>query len=150
MIGIPVEVPGTMKRTNTRLRFCVILLAMNLLFIWGNSLLDKPVSAGLSSWVLEELLGGLPWLSHTALRKLAHFVEFAVLGILLSWLLANKIKKTWAFALPTAVLGCLAACMDEMLQHVSFVKVVAWYDNEYGYSANTVNLLEYMDEMDHK
>ena len=32
----------------------------------------------------------------------------------------------------------------------TFVKVVAWYDNEYGYSANTVNLLEYMDEMDHK
>ena len=32
----------------------------------------------------------------------------------------------------------------------TFVKVVAWYDNEYGYSANTVNLLEYMDEMDNK
>jgi glycopeptide antibiotics resistance protein len=98
---------------------CAVALAGILLFIWGNSLLDKPMSAGLSSWVLEELLGGLPWLSHTALRKLAHFVEFAVLGILLSWLLANKIKKTWAFALPTAVLGCLAACMDEMLQHFS-------------------------------
>ena len=32
----------------------------------------------------------------------------------------------------------------------TFVKVVSWYDNEYGYSANTVNLLEYMDEMDNK
>ena len=32
----------------------------------------------------------------------------------------------------------------------NFVKLIAWYDNEYGYSANTVNLLEYMDEMDHK
>jgi len=32
----------------------------------------------------------------------------------------------------------------------TFVKVVAWYDNEYGYSANTVNLLQYMDEMDNK
>jgi len=30
------------------------------------------------------------------------------------------------------------------------VKVVAWYDNEYGYSANTVNLLQYMDDMDNK
>ena len=32
----------------------------------------------------------------------------------------------------------------------TFVKVVAWYDNEYGYSANTVNLLQYMDDMDNK
>ena len=32
----------------------------------------------------------------------------------------------------------------------TFVKVVAWYDNEYGYSANTLNLLEYIHRVDHK
>ncbi|MBR5390322.1 MAG: type I glyceraldehyde-3-phosphate dehydrogenase [Clostridia bacterium] len=32
----------------------------------------------------------------------------------------------------------------------TFVKVVAWYDNEYGYSTNTVNLLEYMAKKDHE
>lgn len=31
-----------------------------------------------------------------------------------------------------------------------FVKVVAWYDNEIGYSAKTVDLLEYMYQVDHK
>jgi glyceraldehyde 3-phosphate dehydrogenase len=31
-----------------------------------------------------------------------------------------------------------------------FVKVVAWYDNEIGYSAKTVDLLEYMYKVDHE
>ena len=31
-----------------------------------------------------------------------------------------------------------------------FVKVVAWYDNEIGYSAKTVDLLEYMYQVDHQ
>lgn len=31
-----------------------------------------------------------------------------------------------------------------------FVKVVAWYDNEIGYSAKTVDLLKYMYQVDHK
>ena len=31
-----------------------------------------------------------------------------------------------------------------------FVKVVAWYDNEAGYSAKTVDLLEYMYKVDHR
>lgn len=31
-----------------------------------------------------------------------------------------------------------------------FVKVIAWYDNEMGYSAKTVDLLEYMYLVDHK
>lgn len=31
-----------------------------------------------------------------------------------------------------------------------FVKVVAWYDNEIGYSAKTVDLLEYMYKVDHQ
>ena len=31
-----------------------------------------------------------------------------------------------------------------------FVKVVAWYDNEMGYSAKTLDLLEYMYQVDQK
>ena len=30
------------------------------------------------------------------------------------------------------------------------MKVVAWYDNEIGYSAKTLDLLEYMYQVDHK
>ena len=109
--------PGKNKET-----LCAVLLVCILLFIWGNSLMDAEASGNFSQW-LRDLLGmaagELPGQSDGVLRKIAHFAEFCSLGILLSWLLANKIKKTWAFVLPTAVLGCLAACMDEMLQHFS-------------------------------
>lgn len=32
----------------------------------------------------------------------------------------------------------------------TFVKIVGWYDNEVGYSQNTINLLKYMNEQDHQ
>ena len=32
----------------------------------------------------------------------------------------------------------------------TFVKVVAWYDNEWGYSNKVVDLIEYMSSVDHK
>ena len=31
-----------------------------------------------------------------------------------------------------------------------FVKVVSWYDNEWGYSSKVVELIEYMYKVDHK
>ena len=32
----------------------------------------------------------------------------------------------------------------------TFVKVVAWYDNEWGYSNKVIELVEYMYSVDHK
>ena len=109
------------RRTHGRMRLCICLLAVNLAFIWGNSLLPGEVSGALSKWVhtlvswifpdgTEESQG------HGLLRKLAHFSEFCALGMVLSWLFAMLRKKTWAFVLPSAVCGCLAACVDETIQ----------------------------------
>ena len=114
MIGIPVEVPGTMKRTNPRLRFCVILLAMNLLFIWGNSLLPGELSGAVSLW-LKKLLhfgGEDSQAGHGLLRKLAHFTEFASLGLLWAWLWGMLGKKPGVSLLS----GFLVACVDETIQ----------------------------------
>ncbi len=106
-----------MIRTDKRLRLCTALLICNLIFIWGNSLLPGEVSGAFSDWVkglLESLIpgeessptgGGL-------LRKLAHFTEFAALGLLLSWRL-GMLQKDSRLAL---FWGAGAACVDESIQ----------------------------------
>ena len=106
-----------MIRTDRRLRICIFWLAMNLCFIWGNSLLPGEVSGAFSDWVksiLEALLPG--GTSHPSsgglLRKIAHFTEFAGLGMCLFWLL-SMLKKHTSLAL---LCGMLAACMDETIQ----------------------------------
>lgn len=109
------------RRTTARWRLCIFLLAANLIFIWGNSLLSRSVSGALSGW-LHSLLqpcfsgGSVLEQGHGLLRKLAHFTEFCCLGVLLSWLFAMKKQKKRAYILPALVCGCLAACVDEVLQ----------------------------------
>ena len=106
-----------MIRTKGRLRLCVTLLVLNLMFIWGNSLLPGELSGAFSQWV-KDLLSGLfpggsdPQEGHGLLRKLAHFTEFACLGALLTWLFF-MLGRPWILALPGAF---LVACGDETIQ----------------------------------
>ena len=106
-----------MRRRDRQIRLCAALLALNLCFIWGNSLLPAELSRAFSSWVMELLTGipaGDPLHSGGTgyLRKLAHFSEFAVLGLLLSWLYRLRKGKSWK---PLAW-GIAAACIDETIQ----------------------------------
>ena len=48
------------SRLDRRFAFCVLLLCMNLVFIWGNSLLPGNISALLSLLVLQWLRIHLP------------------------------------------------------------------------------------------
>ena len=107
-----------MERTENKLRLCVILLVLNVLFIWGNSLLPGSVSGAISGWV-KDILASIfsfgsedPEGGHGLLRKLAHFTEFACLGICLTWLLAMLQRHK---ALPL-LFGFLTACVDETIQ----------------------------------
>lgn len=109
------------RRTKSRIRLCLCLLAVNLIFIWGNSLLPGSVSGALSGWLhklIQTIFPGSGEIGqgHGLLRKLAHFSEFCALGVLLSWLFAMLKEKKWAFILPSLVCGCLTACADETLQ----------------------------------
>ena len=70
---------------------CTLLIAANLAFIWGNSLLPGTESGELSGGILaliNSILGlgeeGAEML-HLLIRKGAHFTEFACLGALLAW-----------------------------------------------------------------
>jgi len=107
-----------MIRTKKRVSLCVGLLILNLLFIWGNSLMPGEVSAALSRWVgkfVALLLPGSmqnPQMGHGLLRKLAHFTEFCCLGMCLHWLVGMLGKRPWLSVLG----GFLAACVDELIQ----------------------------------
>lgn len=106
-----------MIRTASRLRLCVTLLIVNLLFIWGNSLLPGEISGAISHWV-EDLLetifgsGGDPSEGHGLLRKLAHFTEFGCLGMCLCWLFSMLDRPWWL----SILCGFAAACVDETIQ----------------------------------
>ena len=98
-------------------RVCALLLALNLMFIWGNSLLPAELSEGFSNWFAVQLP---QWSEETevteedstVLRKVAHFTEFAALGFLLSCLALLNQKKWWT----TLPWGAAAACIDETIQ----------------------------------
>ncbi len=110
-----------MIRTKKRLYLCCTLLVINLAFIWGNSLLPGSVSSVFSNWVrdlLASLFGGTPGESTGGglLRKLAHFTEFACLGLCLRWLFGMVRTGTWQQCLPALLCGFCAACIDETIQ----------------------------------
>ena len=107
-----------MIRTDKRVRLCAALIACNLVFIWGNSLLPGEVSGRISDAVKKILEALLPAGEESPsnggflLRKMAHFTEFACLGVLLAWLCGMLGRKK---ALPF-LLGAGAACIDETIQ----------------------------------
>lgn len=123
-----------MKKTKPRLWICVFLLIVCLGVIWGNSMTPGQLSGQLSGWA-SALLGKLfPFLApdseygHLLVRKLAHFSEFTILGILLRWLFAMLIgRKLPRFLLP---LGCGMVCavIDECIQIFSPGRVCSFFD----------------------
>ena len=110
-----------MIRTNTRIKICVTLLTVNLIFIWGNSLLPGEISGALSDWLKDLLAPLFGWEGGGSgkgglLRKVAHFTEFACLGVCLRWfwgMLNAKRLKSLLFALACAF---AVACIDETIQ----------------------------------
>ena len=112
-----------MVKTKNRLWVCMTLICLNIAFIWGNSLLTAEYSRGFSMWVK----GLLSWLlpvgeeagrdeGHHLLRKLAHFTEFACLGVLLSWLVRMLRNAKWERICLPLMAGAGVACVDEIIQ----------------------------------
>ena len=106
------------KRNRLRL-LCGLLLVLNLCFIWGNSMLPGKISGELSNGLLlwlSQLLGDAWEMSLFLLRKLAHFSEFAMLGLLLGWMfLLWDQKGVHRFTMPL-LCGMVCACVDETIQ----------------------------------
>lgn len=87
-------------------------LMVIILFIWGHSLLPRDLSSQESGFLLEllTLLFGSWRISHHVLRKVAHFVEYFLLGT------ALRLSGARPSLLRTLNGGLLVAFMDETLQ----------------------------------
>lgn len=107
-----------MERNQKKIRLWLFIVICNILFIWGNSLLPGSVSGAISkfvSYVVYQVILGQPNVGgggHGLLRKVAHFTEFACLGVFLTRLLF-WMKKPRVLALAGAF---LVACCDETIQ----------------------------------
>ena len=100
-----------------RKRICIALIAVNLAFIWGNSLLPGEISAAFSDWIARLLGGDAIRPEGTGLlRKLAHFSEFASLGFLLGWLAWMQGERGFHLICMALLGGLLTACIDESIQ----------------------------------
>ncbi len=107
-------------RTPRRVWICRILLVLNLLFIWVNSLLPGHVSGFFSNWLRDILATIFDWdeggTGGGILRKIAHFLEFASLGVLMSLYVRMICKSKFAHILLPFVCSFAAACVDETIQ----------------------------------
>ncbi|MDO4177281.1 MAG: VanZ family protein [Bacillota bacterium] len=90
----------------------IILTLMVMAFIYYNSSQDSTASSAASQYVMNWLWNHGIYLSAYAVRKLAHFCEFALLGFLLVFALGGKV-------LLAAIVGVLYAGSDEF--HQTFV-----------------------------
>ena len=110
-----------MIRTDKRMRLCTALLILNLAFIWGNSLMRGELSQAFSDFVKALLEVFLPVGEGTGegsglLRKIAHFTEFACLGLLLTGRAGMKGEGGFRLGSIPVLLGMAAACVDETIQ----------------------------------
>ena len=98
-------------------RILSVLIVLNLVLIWGNSLMTGADSGAISGGVLAFLGRFLPVLlteaGHTFLRKAAHFSEFALLGLLYCGRHRLVRQET---PLHLMGFGLAVACIDETIQ----------------------------------
>ena len=85
--------------------------------IFLHSLQPSDISGSKSKWVLALLQRLVPFeLTEHFIRKLAHFTEFAVLGVLAGALFGSHFKHLWAGLLFAAMTGIVTALCDETIQ----------------------------------
>lgn len=100
-----------------------LIVIIYILFIYSNSMKVAEVSSKDSGWMLELVHGFLNtfgvnafWLTEHVLRKMAHFTEYALLGILLFWWLKSLGVKEDIRWFMHVLAGFLVPFLDETIQ----------------------------------
>lgn len=101
-----------MKKRSLRLLFLITLFLHAFILVQGS--LPATESAAESYAVLVLLGVVFPFLTHTLLRKLAHFVLYGVLGGLHAVLLSRRHRRALSFPLLTVL---PFAALDETIQY---------------------------------
>ncbi len=96
-----------------RRKVFLALTALWLCVIWGHSMMPAADSGNESNFLSEWLMQFLPWMNDYVIRKVAHFLEYAVFGGLLFG--AFPIRGR-AAVLDSVFAGFLAALLDETIQ----------------------------------
>lgn len=100
-----------------RFLICLAAVLLWITFIFCRSFQPADASVLESKWVLA-LLQRLVPLEFTVhfIRKLAHFTEFAVLGVLTGVLFGGRCQHLWTGLLFAAMTGVVTALCDETIQ----------------------------------
>lgn len=100
-----------------RFLICLCVMFLWIIFIFCRSLQPADVSTVESRWVLDLLQRLIPFeLSLHAVRKLAHFTEFAVLGVMAGTLFGGRCRHLWIGLLFAVMTGVVTALSDETIQ----------------------------------
>lgn len=112
-----------MDRRKKRKLLLSVLCVLTVLFIWGNSLLDREESQAVSMELLQQIVEAAEklglFIEETDdhwLRKLAHFCEFGLLGAELSLLMLLDGAFGRQGMINCLFVGLLTAVMDETIQ----------------------------------
>ena len=102
-----------MKKKSVFYKVLPLIVIINLLFIWGNSMLDAEKSGAISDW-LARLLSATTdsAVRHGHLRKIAHATEFTFLGAGLMLLCRHE----WRNRTLALLIGLAVALTDETIQ----------------------------------
>lgn len=93
------------------------LFVMILCFIFGNSILTKEMSGAISRFVAS-ILGGssVGEEEHYLVRKLAHFTEYAALGVVSCLFFDSMLNGAYGKYTTVALVGVIAPLIDETIQ----------------------------------
>ena len=103
--------------SKNRFLICLAAVLLWIAFIFCRSLQPADMSTLESKWVLALLRRLIPFkLTEHFIRKLAHFTEFAVLGVLAGTLFGGRCQHLWTGFLFAVMTGVITALCDETIQ----------------------------------